>query len=146
MVLCELSRVLKKQIIAKIRFIGSSFFASPMAMHRSLFRPVSPLPQCIFIDMISLIIYHAVRGSYVRVCFSLPYSDLGDLTADERLSTWGPDVALEQAHTRDDQIGGQLTAGFVLTGFHECHRANQAENPIARYMPSYIATRAEKPR
>jgi SAM-dependent methyltransferase len=82
--------------------------------------------------------------SEFKVRFSLPYSDLDDLTAEERLATLGPDAALEWAHTLDDQIEGQLAAGFVLTGFYESYRANKEENPVAHYMPSYIATRAEK--
>lgn len=81
-----------------------------------------------------------------KVRFSLPYSDQEDLTEVERSATLGADAALEWAHTLDDQIGGQLAAGFVLTGFYESYRANKAENPIANHLPSYIATRSEKPK
>ena len=42
----------------------------------------------------------------------------------------------------DDQIGGQLDAGFVLTGFFEDVWPGQA---LSEYMPHYIATPARKP-
>ena len=41
-----------------------------------------------------------------------------------------------------DQLGGQLAAGFVITGFAE---ARHQAGPTARYMPGYFATRAVKP-
>ncbi len=74
--------------------------------------------------------------------FSLPYSDLESLSTEERLRMFGPDAPLEWSHTLEDQIGGQLEAGFVLVGLYEDHRH---DDPIARFMPSYIATRALKP-
>jgi SAM-dependent methyltransferase len=70
----------------------------------------------------------------------LPYSDLDYLTDLERQQLDSADM-LEFSHTLEDQIGGQLEAGFVLTGFYEAHRAN---HPVAKYLPSYIATRALK--
>lgn len=73
--------------------------------------------------------------------FSLPYSDLDSLSEAERLRMFGPDVPLEWSHTLEDQIGGQLDAGFVLVGLYEDYRR---KDPIARFMPSYIATRARK--
>ena len=42
-------------------------------------------------------------------------------------------------HTLDDQIGGQLAAGFVLTGFFE---DRDPGHPLAKYLPTFIATRA----
>jgi hypothetical protein len=48
---------------------------------------------------------------------------------------------LEFSHTLEDQIGGQIYAGFVIAGFYEDrHR----DDPIAAFMPTYIATRAIK--
>jgi len=72
----------------------------------------------------------------------LPYSDLTHLSASERAQLWGPDAPVEYSHTLAEQIGGQLDAGFVITGFRERpHRAG----PTADYMPGYFATRAVKP-
>jgi SAM-dependent methyltransferase len=73
--------------------------------------------------------------------FSIPYADLDALNEAERLRAFGPDAPLEWSHTLEDQIGGQLDAGFVLVSLYEDHRRS---DPIARFMPSYIATRARK--
>jgi hypothetical protein len=52
---------------------------------------------------------------------------------------------LEFGHTLTDQIGGQLDAGFVLTGFFEDHYADSGKDPLSHYTDSFIATRAVKP-
>ena len=36
---------------------------------------------------------------------------------------------------------GQIDAGFLITGFYEDYRK---DDPITKYMPSYMATRAIK--
>jgi hypothetical protein len=46
-------------------------------------------------------------------------------------------------HTLEDQLGGQLDAGFVLTGFYE---DRDPAHPLAKFLPAFIATRAVKPR
>jgi SAM-dependent methyltransferase len=82
------------------------------------------------------------RGELI-VRHALPYSDLTHMSAEERESAFGADSALEYSHTLTEQIGGQLTAGFVLTGFAEApHHADAT----ARYMYAYLSTRAVKPR
>jgi hypothetical protein len=49
---------------------------------------------------------------------------------------------LSFSHSLDDQIGGQLDAGFVLTGLFE---DTWPEEPLSAYFPLFIATRAAKP-
>ena len=78
----------------------------------------------------------------MQPCLSRPYSDLASITEAERQQFFGVDAPLEFSHTLEDQIGGQLDAGFVLTGLYEDrHR----EYVVAQYMPTYIATRAVRP-
>ncbi|MDX1522668.1 MAG: class I SAM-dependent methyltransferase [Anaerolineae bacterium] len=77
----------------------------------------------------------------LEVRFSLPYSDLSSLTEAERQAYHGAETPLEFSHTFDDQIGGQLAAGFVITGFFEDYRQNEL---IGNYLPSFFATRAVK--
>ncbi len=77
-----------------------------------------------------------------QVRYALPYSDVTSITETERLRVFGPDAPIEFSHTLEEQIGGQLDIGFQLTGLYEDYRR---DDPIARYMPSYIATRAIKP-
>jgi hypothetical protein len=78
----------------------------------------------------------------LQVKHTLPYSDLTSLSAEERQKLMDKGEPLEFGHTLEDQIGGQIEAGFVITGFYEDrHR----DDEIARYTPTYIATRAVKP-
>ena len=80
------------------------------------------------------------RGELI-VRHSLPYSDLVNLSVDERARLVG-ESPLEYGHTLTDQIGGQLAAGLVITAFAETlHHASTT----AKYMPGYYATRAIKP-
>ena len=58
------------------------------------------------------------RGELV-VKYPIPYSDLTSLTDEERRRYTDKGEPLVYGHTLDDQIGGQLAAGFVLTGFFE---------------------------
>lgn len=81
------------------------------------------------------------QGEFV-VRFPLPYSDLESLGEEERLRVFGPDAPVEFSHSLEDQIGGQLDAGFVLVGLYEDYRE---EGLVKDYFPSYIATRALKP-
>jgi SAM-dependent methyltransferase len=81
------------------------------------------------------------RGELV-VRHALPYSDVTHLSADERERLWGLDSPVEYSHTLTEQLGGQLEAGFVITGFRE--RPHHAD-ATAQYMPGYYATRAVKP-
>jgi len=78
----------------------------------------------------------------LEVRFSLPYSDLESLNEEERARLDAEGVPLEFGHTLEDQIGGQLDAGFRLTALYEDrHRGLR----VAEFMPTYVATRAVKP-
>jgi SAM-dependent methyltransferase len=77
----------------------------------------------------------------LEVKYTLPYSDLESLTEEERSFYTDKGEPLEFSHTLADQIGGQLDAGFALIGFYEDHHSR---HPLARFMPTYIATRAKK--
>ncbi|MCA9252228.1 MAG: class I SAM-dependent methyltransferase [Phycisphaerales bacterium] len=71
----------------------------------------------------------------------LPYSDLTDLTPQERQAFIDQSEPLWFGHTLDDQIGAQLSAGFVMTALFE---DRDPTNPLSQYMPTYIATRCVK--
>jgi SAM-dependent methyltransferase len=83
------------------------------------------------------------RGELV-VRFPLPYADLVDLPPDELQLTIERDHTVEFSHTLEDQIGGQLRAGFVLTHFYEDTDSQSAASPRSQYFPTSIATRALK--
>lgn len=73
---------------------------------------------------------------------TIPYSDVTSLTDAERRQNAAKHEPINFGHTLDDQIGGQLEAGFLLTGFYE---DGDASYPLAKYLPVFIATRALKP-
>ena len=78
----------------------------------------------------------------LEVRYSLPFSDLDSLDPVERERLFASDTPVEFSHTLEDQLGGQLEAGFRLTGLYEDrHRWMR----LAEFMPTYIATRAVKP-
>lgn len=77
-----------------------------------------------------------------QVRYAVPYSDLTSLTEEERIKRFGLNEPLEFGHSLEDQIGGQLDAGFHLTGFYEDIWEFEK---ISEYMPLFIATRALKP-
>jgi SAM-dependent methyltransferase len=75
----------------------------------------------------------------LEVKYPLPF-DSTKLSEDERLLLFGDDP-LEFSHTIEEQLGGQLEAGFVLVGLYE-DRQNTLEG---KFIPGYFATRAIKP-
>ena len=78
----------------------------------------------------------------IRVKYSLPYSDATSRTEEELRRQMERREPLEFSHTLEEQIGGQIEAGFLLSGFYEDrHR----DDPIAAFMPTFVATRAIKP-
>ncbi|MBX2997487.1 MAG: class I SAM-dependent methyltransferase [Caldilineaceae bacterium] len=74
----------------------------------------------------------------LHVRHSLPYSDLTSIEAAERDDYIAAEEALEFGHTLTDQIGGQIDAGFVITGFYEDRWPGMA---LAKYTDTYMATR-----
>ncbi|MEN6480832.1 MAG: class I SAM-dependent methyltransferase [Anaerolineaceae bacterium] len=77
-----------------------------------------------------------------EVRYSLPYSDLTSLTQAELNQYIQNNEPLEFSHTLGEQIGGQLKAGFLISGFYEdC----SPKYPLCKYMPTFIATCAIKP-
>jgi SAM-dependent methyltransferase len=82
----------------------------------------------------------AERGE-LKVRNALPYSDLTDMPEEELRRRKEAGEPLEFSHSLEDQIGGQIDAGFVITGFYEDRHRTFAP---ARFMPTYVATRAVK--
>lgn len=78
----------------------------------------------------------------IEVRHSLPYSDVANLSAEELRRYTDRDEPLVFGHSLEDQIAGQLEAGFRLAGFYEDIFPG---SPLARHMPSFIATRSIKP-
>jgi SAM-dependent methyltransferase len=77
-----------------------------------------------------------------QVRHALPYSDIENLTEAELKYHMERGWPLEWSHSLEDQLGGQIQAGFILGGLYEDRDPNMN---ISKYMPVYIATLAFKP-
>lgn len=82
----------------------------------------------------------------LEVKYALPYSDLDYLNEPHLQKMTQAGEALEFSHTLEEQIGGQLQAGLMLTDMFEDRWAAEANDPLSKFMDTYIATRAIKPK
>lgn len=74
---------------------------------------------------------------------SIPYSDLKDLSEDELSEMlYDKGEPLTFGHSLEDQIGGQLRAGFVITDFYE--DSSGGDGPLDKFINIGMATRAVK--
>jgi ubiquinone/menaquinone biosynthesis C-methylase UbiE len=87
----------------------------------------------------------ADRAGVLQVKYALPYSDLTSLTAEERQRVIEKGMPLEFSHTLEEQIGGQLAAGLLLTSLYEDSHPEEENELLTTYMPNFIATRAIRP-
>lgn len=81
----------------------------------------------------------------LKVVHPLPYSDHEDLSSENRQKVLDSGEALEYSHTLEDQLSGQLEAGFILTGFYEDSFSAETQDALTRFMPTMMATCALKP-
>ena len=78
----------------------------------------------------------------LEVRYRLPYSDLDHLDDSHVREIVNAERPLEFGHTLEDQIGGQTNAGFTLTGLYEDGYGETDDDPVSRYMSTFLATRA----
>lgn len=81
------------------------------------------------------------KGEFI-LKYPTPYSDLTSITEQERRRYTDKHEPLAFGHSLQDQIGGQLEAGFLLAGMFE---DAGGDSVINQWTPGYIATRAIKP-
>ena len=72
---------------------------------------------------------------------SLPFDPL--MNPEQMAQLEASDGGIQFSHTLEEQIGGQLEAGFVLTGLYEDTNGEGRLHDF--HVPSYVATRAIKP-
>ena len=82
-------------------------------------------------------------GAAPEIAFRLPYSDTRDLEPAKLQRRRERMESLEFSHSLDDQLGGQLHAGFIIAGFYEDWWEDDA-TPLNAYMPTSMATLAIK--
>ncbi len=79
----------------------------------------------------------------LQVRHKLPYADISDLTEAELQDMFDKKEAIEWSHTLDEQIGGQLAAGFLIAGFYEDWWSDEARL-LNKHAPTFISTKAVK--
>ncbi|WP_019376662.1 class I SAM-dependent methyltransferase [Virgibacillus halodenitrificans] len=82
------------------------------------------------------------RKGILDVKHSIPSSTLDYLPEDEVQNYIESHNTIEYAHTLEDQIQGQIEAGFVISGFYEDDFAGT--RMIDNYIKTFIATKAIK--
>ena len=85
--------------------------------------------------------HHEEEQGRLVVRPSIPYSDLTSLTPEELERFTAPGEPLEFGHTLEDQIGGQIDAGFIITGFYEDLDPGRV---LCEYISNYMVTKGVK--
>ncbi len=75
------------------------------------------------------------------VRYRIPYSDLEQLAQPQLDKRVQEEELLEFGHSLEDQIGGQIRAGFSICGFYE---DTSHGDLLDEYIPTFIATKAVK--
>ena len=76
------------------------------------------------------------------LCHSLPFDPLNDPALMEELQK--TDSGVQFSHTFEEQVGGQLKAGLVLTHLFENYNGYGRLHEM--HIPTFVATRAVKPK
>ncbi|MBL8844029.1 MAG: class I SAM-dependent methyltransferase [Planctomycetes bacterium] len=128
---------------------SNSFIPDPQPVWREAFRVLAPggvlmsgltQPVRFLFDEKKL-----ERGEF-EVRHSLPYSDFVHLSEAERAELQAADEPWCFGHTLEQQLGGQLEAGFVLTALFEDRGRGTGDGALDERIACYLATRAVKPR
>jgi SAM-dependent methyltransferase len=82
------------------------------------------------------------EAGIAQLKYAVPFSSLTSPGEDERRAARARNEPLEFGHTLQDQIGGQLDAGLVLTGFYDDTHVEGSK--LNDWLPTFAATRAIK--
>lgn len=72
----------------------------------------------------------------------LPFNPLRNPAHYQRYASDAEEAIFQFSHTMEEQIGGQLQAGFQLCSLYEDH---DNAGRLRHYIPTYVATHAVKP-
>lgn len=78
----------------------------------------------------------------LEVKYAIPFSDLTSTSEEDRQRLIDRGMPMEFGHSLDDQIGGQIDAGFTIAGFYEDRFPGFV---LDKHIATFIATRAVKP-
>ncbi|MGO7807199.1 class I SAM-dependent methyltransferase [Rhizobium ruizarguesonis] len=122
--------------------LGMQFVPYPSVVWKELARVIAPNGTLIasLVNPIQYIFeWPQFSARILKVAHSLPYSDVGSLSEDNRIEKFGTSDPLEFGHTFEMLLGGAIEAGFALTGFIEDNSANDA---LSEFIANYFVFRA----
>lgn len=85
------------------------------------------------------------REGVMQMKYGIPHSDLDHQDDPEVRAVTESGGPLSFGHTLEDQLGGQLDAGFAMVSLYE-DGWDAAPEPIHKFLECYLATRSVKPR
>jgi len=85
----------------------------------------------------------AAQSGVLTVKYPLPYSDLKSLPRDKFEMIEKEGLSLQFGHTLEDQIRGQLAAGFVIFDLYE-DNWDASATPLNKFTSTFISTFAKK--
>jgi len=142
----DLSRFSANEFDLIVHPVSNCFIEDVLPVWNEAFRVLKP-GACLLSGFNNPVIYcydpDLLEKGVVQMKYKLPYSDLTSLTEAERKRYTDKNDPLHFGHSLEDQIGGQIAAGFVIAGFYEDIYGDQIFDSFA---PGFIATRSIKPR
>ncbi len=125
--------------------VSNTFAADILPVWKEAYRVLSPEGTLIsgFDNPLTHIFdYEEYEKGILKVSYSIPYSDIESLPKDRLKRQLEAREPLEFGHTLEDQIKGQIDAGFIISGFYEDNSGGK--ELLDRYIDTFMATKAEK--
>ncbi len=126
--------------------VSNLFVPDVRPVWREAFRVLRPGGSLLsgFLNPLTYIfdLHKADDEGILEVKYSIPFSDLTSTSDADRQRLLDEGSPMEFGHSLDDQIGGQIAAGFLIAGFYE---DRWTDFVLDRHIATFMATRAVKP-